>query len=56
MTPNIGAVRAARALRSGCLQAVEERDLDALLDNLAGWMGTDFDVRAAVLSAEKDAA
>lgn len=53
MTLNIGAVRAARALRNGYLRAVKERDLEALIDNLAGWMGTDLDVRAVVMSDEK---
>lgn len=50
--PDPGAVRAARALRRGHLQAVEERDLEALIDNVAGWMSTDLDVRTQVLAEE----
>lgn len=50
-----GAVRAARALRNGHLQAVEDRDLGALIENVAGWMGVDLDTRAAVLAEERSA-
>jgi hypothetical protein len=50
--PDQGAVRAAQALRSGHLQAVEDRDLEALIENVAGWMGADLDVRAVVLAEE----
>lgn len=53
--PDPGAVRAARALRAGHLRAVDDRDLSALIDNLADWMRLDLDIRAAVL-AEEDAA
>jgi hypothetical protein len=55
MTDFAGAVRAARALRHGYLQAVEDRDLKALIANLADWMCTDLDVRAAVLADERKA-
>ncbi|MEV8638919.1 hypothetical protein AB0395_45420 [Streptosporangium sp. NPDC051023] len=54
MPPDAGAVRAARALRNYYLRAIEERDLKALIDNLADWMSIDLDVRAAVLSAERE--
>ncbi|MFI6510070.1 hypothetical protein ACIBCT_20895 [Streptosporangium sp. NPDC050855] len=53
MTNFAGAVRAARALRHGYLQAVEERDIEALIANLANWMSTDPTIRAAVLADER---
>lgn len=52
MTADPGAVRAARALRNGHLQAVQDRDLEALIENVAGWMSTDLDVRAVILAEE----
>lgn len=52
MSPDAGAVRAAQALRNGHLQAVEDRDLEALIENVAGWMCTDLDARATVLAEE----
>jgi hypothetical protein len=45
--PDPGAVRAARALRAGHLRAVDDRDLSALIDNLADWMRLDLDISAA---------
>lgn len=47
--PDPAAVRAARALRQGIPKAIADRDLDALIDNLAGWFTTDLDIRNAAL-------
>lgn len=48
LEPKPSAVRAARALRQGIPAAIEQRDLKALISNLAGWLGTDLGIRQAV--------
>lgn len=54
MNPDPGAVRAARALREGIPEAIDDRDLDALVTNLAGWFTTDLDTREAALLADEE--
>jgi DNA primase len=56
LTPTPDAVRAARALRAGIPEAIERRDLDALIHNLAGWLSTDTAVRRAVDTGEAEPA
>lgn len=53
--PDPAAVRAARALRAGIPEAIEKRDVDALVGNLARWLSTDADVRAAARDHEEQA-
>ncbi|MEO3869387.1 hypothetical protein ABGB18_11195 [Nonomuraea sp. B12E4] len=52
--PDPAAVRAARALQDGMPEAIEQRDLDALVTNLAGWFTTDLDTRAAALLPDEE--
>ncbi|WP_101790988.1 CHC2 zinc finger domain-containing protein [Nonomuraea indica] len=56
LVPDPAAVRAARALRDGIPEAIEQRDLDALIHNLAGWLSTDTTVRRAANAGEEGAA
>lgn len=53
LTPAADAVRAARALRDGIPEAIERRDLDELIHNLAGWLSTDLIVRRAAKAGEE---
>ncbi|SEN90961.1 hypothetical protein [Nonomuraea pusilla] len=48
--PDPAAVRAARALHVGIPEAIEGRDLGALITNLSGWLSTDPAVRDAALA------
>lgn len=52
-TPDPAAVRAAGALRAGIPEAIEKRDIDAIVDNLARWLSTDADLRAAAREHEE---
>lgn len=52
--PDRAAVRAARALRDGMPEAIGQRDLDALVTNLAGWFTTDLDTREAALLPDEE--
>lgn len=52
--PDPAAVRAARALRGGIPEAIQDRDLDALVSNLAGWFTTDLEAREAALLPDEE--
>jgi DNA primase len=56
LTPIPSAVQAARALRAGIPEAIEKRDLDALIHNLAEWLSTDPIVRKAADAGEAEPA
>lgn len=56
LQPQPGAVRAARALHAGIPEAIQRRDLDALICNLADWLSTDPIVRRAARAGEEDPA
>jgi len=51
--PNPAAIRAARAFRAGIPEAIEQRDVDSLINNMARWLATDTDLRAAALDHEE---
>ncbi|MBN6054559.1 hypothetical protein JYK22_21635, partial [Nonomuraea sp. RK-328] len=53
LVPDPAAVRAARALRDGIPEAIEQRNIDALIRNLAGWLSTDGAVRRAARAGEE---
>lgn len=53
-TPDPAAARAAKALHQGIPEAIEERDLDALISNLAGWFTTGLEVREAALHPNEE--
>ncbi|KAB8186924.1 hypothetical protein FH608_046400 [Nonomuraea phyllanthi] len=56
LNPEPSAVHAARALRAGIPEAIEKRDLDALIRNLAEWLSTDPIVRRAADAGEEGTA